>query len=158
MRGRFAPVRVEERPDSPGGADVGGTRIVVGYDGSDDAVRAVRWAAAQARARNATLEVVHAYDYPYLERLGADTQRQLRDEAAAVAHDGRRRALDVEPDLDVVATVTPGGTASVLVERAADAELLVVGHQGANPGHHRILGSTATRCVQHAACSVVVVR
>lgn len=137
---------------------MGAARIVVGYDGSDDAVRAVRWAAGQARARAATLEVVHAYDFPYLERLGADTQRQLHDEAAAVAHDGRRRALDAEPDLDVVATAVPGGTAGVLVERAAAAELLVVGHQGANRGHHRILGSTATRCVQHAPCSVAVIR
>lgn len=137
---------------------MGGTRIVVGYDGSDDAERAVHWAAAQARTRHATLEIVHAYDYPYLERLGADTRRQLHDEAVAVADAGRRLALDAEPDVAVTATAAPGSTAGVLVERAADADLLVVGHQGANRSHHRILGSTATRCVQHATCSVAVIR
>lgn len=137
---------------------MGGARIVVGFDGSADAERAVRWAAAQARARHAVLEVVHAYDFPYLERLGADAQRLLRDEATATAHAGRRLACDAEPDLTVEVTVAPGSTAGVLVERATGADLLVVGHQGANRGHHRILGSTATRCVQHAPCSVVVVR
>lgn len=137
---------------------MGGARIVVGFDGSADAERAVRWAAVQARARNAVLEVVHAYDYPYLDRLGADVQRQLHDEATATALAGRRLAVDAEPDVEVTATAVPGGTAGALVEHAAGADLLVVGHQGANRGHHRILGSTATRCVQHAPCSVAVIR
>ncbi len=137
---------------------MGGRRIVVGYDGSDDAVRAVRWAAGEAHARGATLEVVHTYDYPYLERLGADTRSQLHDEATAVADDGVRIAVDTEPNVGATAVVAIGAPATVLVDRGADADLLVVGHQGASRGHHHILGSVATRCVQHATCSVAVIR
>jgi nucleotide-binding universal stress UspA family protein len=36
-------------------------RIVVGVDASPDARRALAWAAAEARLRQAVLEVVHAY-------------------------------------------------------------------------------------------------
>jgi nucleotide-binding universal stress UspA family protein len=36
-------------------------RIVVGVDGSPAARRALGWAAAEARLRQAVLEVVHAY-------------------------------------------------------------------------------------------------
>ena len=133
-------------------------RIVVGYDGSDDAVRAVRWAVTEAQSRGASLDVVHTYDFPYLDRLGPTTRDELHAEAQAVADDGRRLALDAEPDVAVTAAAVAGLPAAVLVERAVGAALLVVGHQGAGRGHHHILGSVATRCVQHADCSVVVVR
>src|SRR5215218_1332435 len=42
-----------------GGGSVG--RIVVGVDASPEARRALAWAAAEARLRQAVLEVVHAY-------------------------------------------------------------------------------------------------
>jgi nucleotide-binding universal stress UspA family protein len=40
------------------------TRIVVGIDASEHALRALRWARDEARLRGATLEVVHAYPPP----------------------------------------------------------------------------------------------
>jgi len=39
-------------------------RIVVGVDGSDGAVRALRWALEEARLRNASVDVVHAWHIP----------------------------------------------------------------------------------------------
>ena len=66
---------------------------MVGFDGSDDAVACVRWAAAQARLQAATLEIVHAYHYPYLERLDPGTRQLLRDEALSDPRRGRRRRV-----------------------------------------------------------------
>ena len=41
-------------------------KIVVGVDGSGHAQAALRWAIAEARVRGASLEVVHAWEIPYL--------------------------------------------------------------------------------------------
>lgn len=133
-------------------------RIVVGYDGSADGARAVQWAAEHAAQQHAVLEVVHSYDYPYLERLGAETRTRLHDDAVAVADAGVRLAREADADVEVRAVVEVGEPGRVLVARAEGADLLVVGHQGANRAHHRMLGSVAVRCVHHAPCSVVVLR
>lgn len=132
--------------------------VLVGFDGSEDADRAVRWAATYARAVGAPLEVVHTYDYPYLDRLGDDLGRQLHDAAAAAAEAGVAAARAAEPTVSVEASVAVGEPANVLVERSASAQLLVVGRQGSHRGLHHMLGSVAARCVHHAACPVTVVR
>lgn len=132
--------------------------VIVGFDGSEDAVRSVEWAAAYSRASATRLEIVHAYDFPYLDRLGDDVRGQLQDEAESVARAGLRIATDAEPSVEATAAAVMGEPAKVLVERAADAALLVVGHHGLHRGLHRMLGSTAARCVHHAPCPVIVMR
>ena len=47
--------------------------------------------------------------------------------------------------------------AAVLVEEAADADLLVVGHRGHGALGSTLLGSVGLRCVLHAPCPVTVV-
>lgn len=42
--------------------------ILLGFDGSH-AMAAACWAAHEARLRNASIHLLHTYDYPYLERL-----------------------------------------------------------------------------------------
>jgi len=133
-------------------------RVVVGFDGSPDAERAVEAAARHAAATGARLEVVHSYDFPYLERLDEATRTLLHERAAAVAEAGAARARATAPEVVVDAVVEVGNPAHVLVTRAAGATLLVVGHQGHSRAHHRVLGSVASKCVHHAPGSVLVVR
>ena len=40
-------------------------RFVVGFDGSDDSRRALRWAVAEAAMWEAELDVVHAWHLPF---------------------------------------------------------------------------------------------
>lgn len=133
-------------------------RVVVGFDGSPDAEGAVRAAARQAAVTGAHLEVVHSYDYPYLERLDEQTRATLHERAATVADAGVRVARSTVPGVEAAAVVVVGNPARALVERSVGAALLVVGHQGHNRAHHRVLGSVASKCVHHAPCSVLVVR
>ncbi|MFM8971544.1 MAG: universal stress protein [Actinomycetota bacterium] len=133
-------------------------RVVVGYDGSEDAVRAQRWAAAHARAIGVGLEIVHAYDYPYLDRLGVDLRRELRDEALAVVHDGLRLVTDAEPAVTATVVVEVGEPGAVLVGRCTDADHLVVGRRGVRGAHPGTLGSVAPRCLHRAPGSVTVIR
>ena len=112
-----------------------GARIVVGIDGSDHAVRALCWAAAQARATGAELEVVHVYAPGGLlapgyapsvhgvpstlavdvATTGAAGEEEATVRAATLVHDAEagvaRRVVDAAlaaaaPDLDGLAVVT----------------------------------------------------
>jgi nucleotide-binding universal stress UspA family protein len=130
--------------------------IVVGYDGSRDAEAAVRWAVTQAHLTGARLDIVHSYDFPYLERLDHATQGRLLHRA--IAREGARLAGGLQSAVTVRAVVRVGNPAHVLLEAAAAADLLVVGNRGESRAHHNILGSVATKCVHHAPCSVAVIR
>jgi nucleotide-binding universal stress UspA family protein len=54
--------------------------------------------------------------------------------------------------------VVPGSAGQVLLDQAADADLLVVWHRGRGGIASACLGSVGLQCVLHAACPVVVVR
>lgn len=131
--------------------------IVLGFDGSPDAICAARWAAHEADLRNATLRIVHTYDYPYLERLDHDVQELLAAEANATADAGRRAATEEAPGVTIDVTVAVGQPAHTLAEAAVGAELLVLGRRGQKPLHRLLLGSVANKCLHQVTCPVVIV-
>src|SRR4249920_465512 len=110
--------------------------VVVGVDGSSDALRAVRWAVPEARRRQAVLRLVTAFAWtddrmigmpwigqaPYGERLRAAAERGL---AAAAA-----LAAELDPELPVEQELALGFPGGVLVDRSRTAELVVVGERG----------------------------
>jgi nucleotide-binding universal stress UspA family protein len=51
-----------------------------------------------------------------------------------------------------------GNPAGVLLSRALDADLLVVGVRGHGGFEGLLVGSVSEQCVRHARCSVVVAR
>lgn len=59
---------------------------------------------------------------------------------------------------ELTTTVTEGHPAQVLIDLAADAELLVLGSRGRGGLAGAVLGSVSLHCVGHAPCPVVVVR
>ena len=109
-------------------------RIVVGIDGSDASLHAVRWAVVQARLRMATVELVHVGD----EGEASDA---LLAHAVEVVE-----AADVD-ELDVTTAVVEGDTVARLVERAERADLLVIAKGGV----------VCAAVVAAARCPVVVV-
>jgi nucleotide-binding universal stress UspA family protein len=142
-----------------GSAPVRRGRVVVGVDGSARSLDALRWAAAEARARDADLDVVHAWRlpmmaappvyavFPGVDAL-ADNGRALLDSAVA---DPALAGLRVDPHL------ASGHPAQVLLERAADAGLLVVGTRGLGRVTGALLGSVSRQLLHHAPCPVVVI-
>ena len=138
-----------DRGDGGGAAAAGvPTAIAVGYDGSPDAVAALRWAAALAARTGAELRVVHAVGL--LEHAGL-AGGPARDAALAVA-----AAAGVE-ETQFVWQRVDGEPASVLVREAErGADLLVVGSRGfwAHPG---VLGSTSLELAERGPVPVVIV-
>jgi len=135
-----------------------GTGIVVGIEGTPAGRVALEWAFREGLLRGAPVTVVHAWGQP----VGREVKRMSDVEAmrasscmlvAAVAE--AERAVGGKPE--VIERSRRGAAAKVLVDEAADADLLVVGR-----AHHAgvvdVLGqSVSAECVRHANSPVVIV-
>ena len=140
------------------------TRIVVGVDGSDGAVGALRWAVDEARLRgpDVTLTLVHSWTYPYVGDVAGMagyvvSQEQLESDAREVVDHTIAAAGDIPEDVRVDRVIHHGGAANVLLDAAQGADLLVLGSRGRGGFAGLLLGSVSQQCVHHAPCPVVVV-
>jgi nucleotide-binding universal stress UspA family protein len=140
-------------------------RIVVGVDGSAQSVAALRWAAEEARLRDATLNVITVWRLSHganmifprsalPAKLGEDLERSARDIQASAL----RLALPGEGVGDLEAEVVEGVAAEVLVEASKGADMLVLGSRGFGGFRGLLLGSIDQLCTHRAHCPVVIVR
>ncbi len=134
-------------------------RLVVGVDGSDAGQRALDWAAEECLHRNGIVTAViawhpeHVLDNVVISTENADPQRfahEIITEAVAMAR-------TAHPGLLIAGVVENGRPATVLTERAQDADMLVLGSHGHGRLFHAALGSTADAVVRAAPCPVVIV-
>ena len=146
--------------------------IVVGVDGSEPSLAALRFAAAEARLRGASLTVVHAWIMPVFESvpdpflveysgpIDADpeaTINAMKGAAETVIDEAITELGDDLEGLEVERAVIEDRPERALVDAAQNAELLVVGSRGHGRLHDLVLGSVSHYCVQHAQCPVEVV-
>ena len=136
-------------------------RIVVGVDGSESSVGALRWAVRQAELTGAPLDIVSAWEWP-VSYMGWDiplppdydpadeAKRQLDKAVAAVLTPGDA--------IEVRRSVIEGHAAPVLVDLSRTADLVVVGSHGRGEFAGMLLGSVSEHCVTHCHCPVVVIR
>jgi nucleotide-binding universal stress UspA family protein len=140
--------------------------IVVGVDHSAGAKAALRFALEEARLRQATLRVVHAWQSGYIGATGLEgllpaAGGELEDfrQGAAAALDETLKEVAADADsVTIERRVDQGAPAAVLVEESRGAELLVVGSRGHGGFAQLLLGSVSQQCAQHAFCPVVIVR
>ncbi|QFG21275.1 universal stress protein [Actinomadura sp. WMMB 499] len=133
-----------------------GTHVLVGYDGTPESERALRWSAREAVMRHLPLTVCHAWRRPYplahtdhdgvdaVERMG----RQLLDHGVSLVEEGA-------PALEIRGRLLEGGPYSALLNEGREAEQIVI-------GSHRPDGmpasSVALRLPARAHRPVVAVR
>jgi nucleotide-binding universal stress UspA family protein len=140
------------------------SRVVVGVDGSERSAGALSAALTEA-GPGGSVTVVRAEDvtdlwsdqYP----VGAGpSQQQLHDDALrrmeATLGDLLGAATGHSPTVQRLAL--RGQAGAVLVDQAADADLLVIASRGRGEFRGLVLGSVALHCVVHAPCPVLVVR
>lgn len=139
--------------------------IVVGVDGSPQSDAALRWALAEASAKQDTVRavLVRARDdllpgtsfamQPHGRRpAGPD------EDYAALLHTTVQKATaSLQKAPPIVEIVVDGDPATELVKQSGDGDLLVVGSHGARLLTEVLVGSVATSCVRHARCPVVVI-
>jgi nucleotide-binding universal stress UspA family protein len=145
----------EEDGDSPGRGPV-----VVGVEGHPDDQEVLAFAVGEAASRGADVVAVHAWRDvtleaavgglgPYVDWTGVEAAEQL---LLAESVSGWR---DKEPDVEIVERVLRDRPATALLDAAATAGLLVVGHR-----HRRALarlGSTTNGVLHRARCPLGVV-
>lgn len=132
-------------------------RIVVGVDGSPAAEEALRWAVRQGQLTGLPVTAVTSWDYPLDYGVGAydafDWQANGRD----VLHATVEKVLGPGGARQVTEQLTKGHPARVLLDAAADADLLVVGSRGHGGFVGLLLGSVSAKVAEHATCPVLVV-
>ncbi|WP_147201270.1 universal stress protein [Pseudonocardia asaccharolytica] len=124
--------------------------VIVGVDGTDTALRAVRWAVTEARSRRLPLTVVHAAPYA--------TDPAGRRRAASILARGYTVALRQAPDVKMRTERLDGQPLRALLDAADRAALMVVGMVGGDHVHDALIGSLALDLAGRASCPVVVVR
>lgn len=137
-------------------------RIVVGVDGSDHSRRALQYAFEEARRRDASVDVVHAYQMPIYwgaPEFGGTVPVPSAEEMERHAHEVIDQVIGVAPtDLRIERIAAHGPTADTLLRVAEGADLLVVGSRGRGGFRGLLLGSTSHQVITHAPCPVVVIR
>ena len=132
------------------------SKVLVAYDGSEDARLALEYAAA--KHADDELTVISVVPVASSGRGGAvdptssiEDHRSALDEAAAVLADRGLTARTVE---------SVGHPADAIVDAAEQGgyDLVIVGSRGLSGISRFLTGSVSSRVVAHAPCSVLVVR
>lgn len=133
------------------------SKILVAYDGSESARRALDEAASLAR-RDDTVTIVGVAEV--LPAVGPapmlvpeeheERQRELAEATAIL----KERGIEAE------AVERRGEAATMILDEAEKegADLIVVGTRGLNSAKRWLLGSVSTKVLHHAPCNVLVVR
>lgn len=135
--------------------------IVVGVDGSEGAEIALDFAMKEAALRGSKLRLVSAWEIPasVLASVvaGKEFYEEFRETAIKVAQEAATLVEERQPSVEHEEIVAEGHAAKVLLENAADAELLVVGRRGQGTLREMLLGSISRHVVAHAECPLVIV-
>jgi nucleotide-binding universal stress UspA family protein len=135
---------------------------IVGIDGSEAAVAALRWTVSQGAHRDVQVTALGAYHVPAIMAMFTAKRGFGVDELGLAATAGHDVDLAIEAGSAVAAVpvqplVIEGQAQHVLVDASVDADLLVVGRTGAGDLRHHLLGSVSRYCVTHAHAPVAVV-
>jgi nucleotide-binding universal stress UspA family protein len=138
--------------------------IVVGVDGSDEAMSAAIWGAAVAEKFHTSLELVSGL--PGANHLLTDVGTAIRaaalaeyrEHAATVLKSAEEAARAAAPGVDVMTLRTDEPADTLLIRRSRTAQLIVLGAGAIAPAAAVLVGSTTLAVSARAACPVVVWR
>ena len=140
-----------------------GNTIVVGVDGSEPSMAALRWAAEQAAVLHTDLVAVHAWEpaanghAPYAPAPAGPTPAQERERASQVLAATVREVLGPRIGEAVLRIVVEGPPARVLLQQARGAMLLALGRKAHGNFGLPSVGPVGRECLRHATVPVVTV-
>lgn len=126
-------------------------RVVAGVDDSPGATLALRTAAAEARGRGASLQVVHAY------ARRADESGEAALSVARAVVDRQLELAAIGPDVRVTKVLTPEPAASALAHQASSALLLVIGPRAPVSLAGLVTGAVSRELLDVVPCPVMLV-
>ncbi|GIF13931.1 universal stress protein [Actinoplanes teichomyceticus] len=139
-------------------------KIIVGYDGSPDARRALTWALDEAARTGVPTELLYADEWPLwapaaslAPTVALRPESYVADKITKMLDDAVRAAKETHPAVSVSATTAWSYAPAALITSSAEAALVVVGGRG-HSAVAGLLGSVSAAVSAHARCPVVVVR
>lgn len=163
VAGGTGPV-VLVRAGDTAAAEAAARDVVVGQEGDpEDSAAALEFAFATAHARGAAVRAVRAWTLPPVFVYSPGSLRLLDDAGGPEPYekqaleDAVRPWRERYPDVPVVEHVEMGSAGQVLLEAAADAQLVVVGRRARRTAVGARIGSVAHGVLHHAPCPVAVV-
>lgn len=131
--------------------------IMAAVDETGSSLRALDWAADEARLRGRKLRVVYAFDWPLYHGIPRGLPKFDTDEVARrVVLEAAERARQRVPQVQVEALHLVGAVGPTLVEQAEQAQLVVAGSRGLS-GMRAAVGSIGMQLAALAPCPVVIV-
>lgn len=133
--------------------------VVVGVDGSEESVHALRWAADHVRQVGGILHAVTIWHQPV--QFGYHltyTDAELQKQGQGALDSALARVKPDFPSVDIRPKLIRGHVVDEFVKLSEQADLLVVGDKGHGAFTGMLVGSVAVKIVHHAACPVTVVR
>ena len=137
--------------------------IIVPFDFSDTAERALSWAAdLQKTAGGPPIHLIHAISSrpSGTAEVALEMLLPTKDETTTLEHDMVERARRHEAAATAAVWIRAGGAGDIILDAAQSigAELIVMGSHGRTGVKRLLLGSVAEHVLRHAACPVVTVR
>lgn len=136
--------------------------VVVGVDGSAESLRAVEWAALEARRHRAPLRIIAAPTLlPHMHARAQDPEAvalRLEGETRHALEEAVVRAGEVTSGQRIEAGLLAGPPALAVTRSGSEALMLVVGARGLGGFAAMLLGSVSRYAAMQARCPVVVVR
>jgi len=145
------------REDSgPPAEDSSAREVLVGVDGSESALGAVRWAAQEAVRREAPLKILHAAPYLVHRGAAAEPPPELA-RARRITAQAYTAAVHTEHGLRASTDIVPGDPTTTLLRAAAAAQLLVLGSSTTGAVDEWVVAPVGRKVAAHAPTPVVVV-
>jgi nucleotide-binding universal stress UspA family protein len=130
--------------------------VVLGVDPTSTAAPMIEWAALEAIARGAALEIVTCSEQSCAEPTCAPatcTARHTRRFADAVA-----ATRELHPLLSIIETTIGPDTPNSLTTKAASADLLIVGESHLGSSTRQLIGAPSRLVVRRTSCPVIALR
>ncbi|GAA4473907.1 universal stress protein [Phytohabitans houttuyneae] len=132
--------------------------IVVGFDGTEDAVAAAVWAVDEAASHGAPVRLLYACQPGMACPCAPWPAAAARAQAESVVDAGVSAARAARPGVTVTGAVLAGPPHVILTMQSHHASLVVVGSRGPDRFTGPVLGSVGLALAAHAHCPVTVVR
>jgi nucleotide-binding universal stress UspA family protein len=137
--------------------------VVVGVDGSESALAAVRWAATVAQRNRVRLRLVHTYEMPIGLQTGAADKDEpvldaLRDQGRRWLAEAREAVAEVDPDLPTETVLGATHIVPALLHESETASMVVLGTRELGALRGLLVGCTSVAVAGQARSPVVVVR
>lgn len=132
--------------------------VVVGVDGSQQALSAALWAVREAVGQRRPLRLLYVIRTDLRGPLSAAQYRDAVQEAKDALHRAREAVEKVDDRVCVETDIAQGNPAGVLQAESRDGAMICLGSSGIGRTAMALLGSTAADVAEQSLCPVAIIR